>query len=100
MRGTAANLPPSTNKVGLPVRVILYTPDQIAAFLNVEEKAVKAKYLYYEGRSTGLRKRGLMIARNIAPADEKPEWRIAERELIRWLKFKGFRMYETGTVVS
>jgi hypothetical protein len=34
-----------------------------------------------------------MIARNIALVDERPVWRIAEQELLRWLQVKGFKMY-------
>lgn len=57
-------------------------------------------YLYFEGRSIGARRRDLMIARNIAPPDQDPEWRVTEREFVRWMKTKGFRYYETGAVSS
>ena len=95
-RGTAQNLPAQRDRIGLPYRPFLYTTDQIAVLLEVDEKKVKADYLYFEGRSIGVSHRGLMIARNIAPADQPPDWRVAERELIRWMKTKGFKYYERG----
>ena len=98
LRGTGINLPHGGDKIGLPARPFLYTIDQIATLLHVDEKAVKTSYLYYEGRSAGSRGRDLMIARNIAPVNATPDWRIAERELVRWLKYKGFRYYEAGAV--
>lgn len=98
MRGEGANLPSQAPAVGLPVRVFLFTLDQIAVVINVSVPTVKKSYIYFEGRSIGVRHRYLMVARNIAPPDEKPDWRVAERELIRWLKFKKFRYYEVGTI--
>lgn len=100
LRGAGANLPVNPERMGLPIRPILYTPDQIATFLSLTEKQVLSQYLYFEGRSTGARRMGLMVARNIAEPKTHPQWRVAERELIRWLKFKGFRLYETGVVVT
>ncbi len=86
--------------VGLPPRPFLYTIDQISVILDVTEKIVAATYLFFEGRSTGTRNKHLMLARNIAPPDAKPDWRVAERELVRWMKTKGFRYYERGTIGS
>jgi len=65
--------------------------------IDVKEDTIKRSYLYYEGRSVGSRRKDLMIARNVAPPDEKPDWRIAEREFVRWMRHKGFRYYERGT---
>lgn len=96
LRGQGVNLPSQANAVGMPPRVFLYTLDQIGVMLDLNETAL-ARHVYFEGRSVGARKRGYMIARNIAPPDAKPEWRIAEREFVRWMKFKGFRYYERGT---
>jgi|SRR5690606_29567355 len=92
--------PTRRDPVGLPARVFLFTLDQISVMLDMPERQIAAKYIYFEGRSIGARRRDLMIARNIAPPDEKPEWRVAERELIRWMKSKGFRYYDRGMVGS
>lgn len=86
--------------MGLPVRAFLFTADQIATMLSVDEKQVKTDYLFYEGRNVGNRPRGRMLARNIADEGQKPEWRVAERELIRWLKVKGFKVYDRGWTVN
>jgi hypothetical protein len=63
--------------------------------LSVDQ--ILRSYIYFEGRSTGSRRTDLMQARNIAPANEKPEWRVTEREFIRWMKTKGYRHYDRGT---
>lgn len=93
-RGAGVNLP--APNVGIPPRPFLWTPDQIATMLNLETKQVMRNYLYFEGRSIGTRGKDLMVAINIAPAEEKPEWRISEREFTRWMRYKGFRYYERG----
>jgi hypothetical protein len=94
------NRRPSPEPLGLPVRAFLFTVDQIATMIAVDEKRVKDSYLFYQGRSVGNRPRGKMMARNIAPEGEKPEWRIAEREVIRWLRTMGFKIYDRGWTVN
>lgn len=82
--------------MGLPVRAFLFTVDQLSTMLSVGEDTVKKDYLFYEGRQPGARPKSKMLARNIAPEGSKPEWRVAERELVRWLKSRGFRVYDRG----
>lgn len=96
LRGQGVGLPPGRESVGLPARVFLYTIDQISVMLDLSEKVIKDSYLFYEGRTVGTKRRDLILARNIAPDNEKPEWRVTERELIRWMKVKGFRYYDRG----
>jgi hypothetical protein len=89
------NWAPSSRVVGIPPRPFLYSPDQIAMILSVKLSTVMERYLFFEGRSVGVRKRGVMLARNIAPTPEdNPVWRVGEQELIRWMRYKGFRFYE------
>lgn len=97
-RGAGANLP--APDIGLPARPFLYTADQISVILDLPVREIMQKYLYFEGRSIGTRRRDLMIARNIAPVDSKPEWRVAEREFIRWMKTKGFRFYDRSVATN
>jgi hypothetical protein len=59
---------------------------------------ISGGYVHLEGRTIGLPGRDQFIARNIAPDDKKPEWRVAEREFIRWLKRRGFKYYDRGSV--
>lgn len=84
--------------VGLPPRSFLYTIDQIAALIGVEEQSVIENYLHLESVSVGVCPKDKILARNIAPAGQSPEWRIPERYLIRWLRFKGFKYYDRGWV--
>jgi hypothetical protein len=95
-RGDHAGVERKMTDVGLPPRPFLYTIDQICTLIDIEEPALKASHVYYEGRSVGIPHKHLMVARNIAAPDEKPDWRVAERELIRWFKRKGFKWYDRG----
>lgn len=100
LRGQNPHLPARPESVGLPPRPFLYTLDQISVILNVTEDQVP-RYVYYEGRSTGPRNVKKMVARNINPdKTEKPDWRVAERELIRWMKAMGFKYYDRGVVTD
>jgi hypothetical protein len=85
--------------VGLPIRPFLFTVDQIATLLSAHEQTVKDS-LFYDGRSTGRQPKDKMIARNIAIPGARPEWRVSEQELIRWMRFKNFKVYERGWVRS
>ena len=83
----------------LPPRPFLYTLDQIAALVSVEEERIRKEYCYFEGRSTGRKYPDLMSCRNVAPALIRwPDWRVSELELKRWFKYMGFRFHERGWV--
>lgn len=97
-RGLLPPSPESIEKTGLPPRPFLYTIDQISVLLNLEEQTLRSSLLHYEGRSIGFASRDHLLARNIAMPDATPDWRVAERELIRWMKRKGFKYYERGMV--
>lgn len=85
--------------VGLPTRPFLYTLDQISQLISVPvDRLRKNGYIYFDGRTVGMLDRMLMVARNIAPPNEKPDWRVAENELIRWLRTKGFKVEDRGWV--
>lgn len=87
---------PDPRTVGLPIRPILWTLDQIATMVGSKLETLKQHYVHYDGRSVGVRKHKRLLARNIAEAGEKPDWRVAEAELLRWMKACGFRIYERG----
>lgn len=88
--------PKSRTKVSLPPRFFLYTLDQIATILNVRVESLTASYIYFERRSTYVKKKGQLSARNIAPADQAPDWRVIDTELKRWMRLKGFSYREEG----
>lgn len=98
MRGSRPNLPSDAGKVGLPPRPFLYTLDQISMLIDVQQVTLERTYVHFEGRSVGAAPRSKMLARNIAPPDDKPDWRVAEREMVRWFKNRGFRYYDRGAV--
>jgi hypothetical protein len=83
--------------VGLPSRPFTFTLDQVATLLSLTVETLSRNgYVHFEGRSRSVRTDRNMIARNIAPDDQTPEWRIAEAELVRWMKVLGFRFHETS----
>jgi hypothetical protein len=84
------------DKIGLPPRIFMYTPDQIATMLELDLTYVKKTLLFYDKREPGLAPKTKMRSINIAPEGETPEWRVTERELIRYLRNRGLRFYERG----
>ena len=84
--------------VGLPTRPFLYTIDQIAQLMVVSENYVRLEFCHYEGRSIGIPSGDRIIVRNIAPKGADPEWRCSERELVRFLRHKGYKYYERGFI--
>lgn len=85
-------------ELGIPPRPFLYTLDQIATLTGYEYAALRRDVVHYDGRSIGFRPRKKMLARNIADDGVKPEWRVAEAELFRWLRICGFRIHERGWI--
>jgi hypothetical protein len=83
-------------RIGLPPRIFMYTADQVASMLEVELKYVKSTLFFYDKREPGLTPKTKMRAINIAPEGETPEWRVTEREFIRYLRSRGLRFYERG----
>lgn len=92
--------PPDPDDVGLPPRVFLYTLDQIAMMLELTLPYLKVRHVYFDGASVGRKEHYQMMARNIAPPDDKADWRVTEVELIRWLKHKRIRLYSRGWATS
>lgn len=83
--------------VGVPPRPMLWTLDQIATIIGMEVAVLKLR-LFYDGQSSGVRDRKQMVARNIAPNDMPPDWRVAEQEFFRWLRMCKFRIHERGWI--
>lgn len=92
------NLRRSARSVGLPPRPFLYTLDQISTILDLPQSRVEQAYIFWDQRSVGPVNKDQMMARNIAPKNQRPDWRVADSELIRWMKRKGFRFYERASV--
>lgn len=90
------------SSVGLPIRPFLYTLDQIAHLMSVESERyfINANRVHFEGRSQGTPRRDQMLARNISPGSKAPDWRIAEQEFIRYLKYHNFKVYVRSWLVK
>lgn len=81
-------------QIKLPKPEFLYTVDQLAMILSVKKQGVLRNFLWYEGRSVGLRPEDRMRAVNIAGPDDTPDWRVQEKEVKRWMRKKGFSYYD------
>jgi len=77
-------------RITLPTRVMLYTVDQLSAILAVDEKDLYGRYLYFDGVSAGLQGKRMRALNIEIDPDQKPRWRVAETELIRYLVQRGF----------
>lgn len=66
--------------------------------LEINLDKLKREYIHYVDRSIGPRQHPLMEAHNVALEGQKPDWRVAENELVRWLRYKGFRIYHRGSM--
>ncbi|MGE0342519.1 MAG: hypothetical protein AB7O86_05585 [Porticoccaceae bacterium] len=82
--------------IGLPIRPFLYTLDQISTIIAVPVDSLIKRYIYFPYHTIGPHKRDFLMARNIAPVDSPPDWRVMESELIRWLRYRGFTVIETA----
>ena len=72
--------------VTLPNNPFFYTLDQIALMLNFSQAKLKLR-VHFVGRTSGKIVPEKMEAINMADRNEKPDWRISEREFLRWLRF-------------
>lgn len=89
----------ASKEVGLPVRPFMFTLDQIAYLLDLTERKLRQDYIHYQGRSVGVCPKDKLLAVDISPEDApRPEWRVAEKHLKRWMRFKGWKIYDRGYV--
>ena len=84
-------------EVGLPPLIFLFTMDQIAGMLGIDETQLKMKHIYFSGRSSGKLQRHQMYAVNISPEGQPAVWRVSQREFVRYLRAVGFRGYDLSS---
>jgi hypothetical protein len=85
----------ANKEVGLPLQTFFYTLDQISTMLNIKPERLR-EMTWFDRRMPGFPRRDFLLAHNMAPPDQVPEWRIADRELIRFLRVKGYKVVERG----
>jgi hypothetical protein len=86
--------------VGLPATPFFYHLDQCAEFMQLTEEQFISSYVWFLGRSTGVKSPRKLKAVNMQPnPDNPPDWRISEGELVRWMKMLGYKVYSRGRVV-
>ena len=82
--------------INLPVRPFLYSMPQVAGILSITIHHLQMNIAYYDGRSIHRQTPHDMKFINIAKEDKRPVWRVAEQELIRWMKIKGFCVHDAS----
>jgi hypothetical protein len=85
---------PDPEKVGLPARPFFYTLDQIAGLLSMDMQSLY-RMVFYEGRTLVIKQNFHLWAVNLAAPGDKPEWRVIEEELIRWMRYKHIEVTES-----
>lgn len=83
--------PINHQRVRLPAHPFFYTLDQVAIMLNLRVSALKLR-VFFVGRTSGRRTPTQLEAMNIAEPGKAPDWRIDERELLRWLAVHGYQV--------
>lgn len=79
--------------VNLPARPFLYTLDQISGLLVLEMVYLKSNHVFFFEVDAGVPPRNRMLARNIG-GQVRDDWRIEEKEFVRWMRHKGILIYE------
>jgi hypothetical protein len=79
-------------EVGLPTKPFFYTTDQVADLLALDPNYMKANLVHFMGMG-GQLSLDRIRSDNIAPPGQDARWRIAEDELIRYLRRRGVRLY-------
>lgn len=80
-------------EVNLPPRPFLYTFDQVADLMGITVKILKKQHVYFRGITVGGPSKKKMTFININEyTDSPPEWRVEERELIRFLRALGYKV--------
>lgn len=83
-------------KLGLPVRPFFYTFEQLSQLMSVDQRNLERFMVHYKGRSVGAPPRDKLAATNLSPEGEMPQWRVEEKDLIRWMRFKGINFANRG----
>lgn len=89
-RGRPKRVAPSAASVRLPEIPFLYTLDQVAIIVGWSKQRLHAR-TFYVGRTLDRKLADQIEAFNIALPTQKPDWRVSERELIRWLIRHGYQ---------
>lgn len=84
-------------EVNFPRREFFYTIQQVCLMVDVSQKHLEERVLFFWGRSTGSQ-RGRLKAINIAAPDAKPIWRVSETDFKIWLRTKGIKFSEQRNV--
>lgn len=79
----------ATYDLRLPARPFFFTVDQIATLTGLTMTQVRAS-MFRSGESIGIPPRDEMLAVNLAPCGDADEWRVEEKELLRWLRQRGY----------
>lgn len=81
-------------EIVLPIRPFFYTLDQLETLLNVSRPRLLT-LLFFRGVSPGPHPPDRLLTVDISnDYVEKPDWRVEENELTRWLRYRGYQVKE------
>ena len=80
---------------GIPHMPVLYTVDQIAAFLSISTEMLRKSYLWRVGEELTPYRLALMRCMRIS---DTQEWRVPDYEFERWLTFHNLYVYDARAV--
>lgn len=83
--------------IGLPTRPFLYTLDQLEVILGMSPPQLRRE-LWLDRLQTGPQDLDKMKACNVSVEGKRVDWRVAEKELVRWCRRKGFKVVERYSV--
>lgn len=78
-------------RVTIPAHPFFYTLDQVALMMSQTPSWLRAR-IFFLGRSTTRKTPTQLEAMNVAEPDQPADWRIDERELLRWLARLGYQV--------
>lgn len=83
--------------VGLPTRPFLYTRDQLEIILGMSPPQLR-DHLWLDKLHTGPQNLDKMLAHDVSVDGKRVDWRVAEKEVIRWCRRKGFKVVERYSI--
>lgn len=87
-------------QIELPSRPFFYTFDQLETLLNMPQK-VLLTHVHLGGYSPGRQTPDLMLATDNSPQNSsRPDWRVEEAELVRWLRRRGYTVTRGQVVIG
>lgn len=81
-----------TGESWMPYRPFFWSLSQVASMVGTRVDVVRG-WCFFRGRSSGVHDPKQLLAVNMAPPDKRPHWCVEDRELRRYFRARGVRLY-------